>query len=189
MDQSLFLKWAGKYNLTDPSDEEYILTKEEEESVILNAIEARKKHTAWKMADYGLSAEETLKKLAEIDFTKEIDRDAVLKAANSAKHQDLWHKEQRVKEKEAAEKARKELEERCDAKYMFSLMKWTSRNEFGKDLVVNENNKRFITAICFFLSRDPRFETELGFSFKKGILVRGVAGVGNTSYRDWETLS
>ena len=59
-------------------------------------------------------------------------------------------------------------------------MAHSSQQVFGKTLIVNESNKALITAICFFLSNDARFETELGLSFKKGLLIRGISGLGKT---------
>ena len=59
-------------------------------------------------------------------------------------------------------------------------MAWTSKNVYGKTLIVNDDNKKIITALCFFISSDPRFETVLGYSFKKGLLIRGISGLGKT---------
>jgi DNA replication protein DnaC len=59
-------------------------------------------------------------------------------------------------------------------------MKWTSRNVLGKEFILNEDNKRLITTLCYFFSADQRFETELNFSMKKGLLIRGISGLGKT---------
>ncbi len=77
-------------------------------------------------------------------------------------------------------KKKKELIERCDATYMFKLMKWSSQNNFGRKLIVNENTTYLIKVLCYFLSNDIRFEKELGFSFSKGLLIRGISGLGKT---------
>jgi len=171
---------AKRLNLTDPEPEEYILTREEEDKRISYEIDQKKIHKAYRLREFGLSEQDILIKLSEIDWEKEIDRKGILRQANSSKHQNIWHSNQRVVEKENEQKRYKELSERCSAKYMFNLMKWTSENEHGKKLIVNDDNKFFITALCYFLSNDERFEKELGFSFKRGLLIRGISGLGKT---------
>lgn len=171
---------AKRLNLTDPEKEEFILTEAEITTAVLNAIEARKKHKAWKWVEAGFSEQEVLLRLSQVDWEKEVNQQAVIDRANSNKHQDLWHQEQRRIEKENELKKFKELSARCDAKYMFKLMKWSSLNEHGKELILNEHNKHFIVTLCYFLSNDARFETELGYSFKKGLLIRGISGLGKT---------
>ena len=167
-------------NLTNPEPEEYILTKEEEDLLVKNKIEQLKQYYVWKMANLGYNEPQTLKKIEENDWDSEFDKEELFKEANSNKHQNIWHEQQRIKEKEDAANRLKELIERCTAKYMFRLMKWTSENKLARKLIVNDQNKHFITTLCYFLSRDPKFETELGFSFQKGLLIRGISGLGKT---------
>ncbi len=171
---------AKQLNLTDPEPEEYILTKEEEELLIKNKIEHLKQYAVWKMAQLGFLDAQIMEKLKEIDWDNEFDKDELFKNANSNKHQNIWHSQQRIKEKEDAAIRAKELIEKCTAKYMFKLMKWTSENKLGRKLIVNDSNKHFITTLCYFFSRDLKFETELGYSFNKGLLIRGIAGLGKT---------
>lgn len=160
--------------------EEYVLTSEEELTAINNAINAKKQYVSWKMKGLGYVEAQIVQKILEIDWDKEIDKRDILLKSNSNKLQDLWHKEQRIKEKERKQREYKELLEKCTAKYMFNLMKWTSRNVFEKDLIINEDNTPLIKALCFFLSNDERFESECGFSFRKGLIIRGISGIGKT---------
>lgn len=44
----------------------------------------------------------------------------------------------------------------------------------GVNLVLNDSTLNLVKSICFLLSGDPRYETEMGFSFQKGLLIRGV---------------
>lgn len=171
---------AKRLNLTDPEPEPYILTTEEENALVENEIKSAKEHFSWRLSQANFSEMEILKRISEQNWDEKIDRKKIFQNANSAKHQNIWHQEQRVKEKEAEEKQKKELVERCDAKYMFRLMKWASLNNYGRQLVVNDWNKQLITALCYFLSGDERFERELGYSLNKGLLIRGVSGVGKT---------
>jgi len=160
--------------------EKYILTPAEEDGIIYHATKRAMEHKAWRFKEMGLSEPEVLSRMAQIDFLKEINQEEILRVANSNKLQDEWHKDRRKKEREEEFQKEQELQSEWTAKRIFSLMRWTAKNEYEKDLIVNEQTKGLITAICFFLSADVRFETELGYSFNKGLLVRGVSGLGKT---------
>lgn len=164
----------------DEQKEEYILTKEEETKVLDNAIEQFKKHKAWKYAQMGASEEQILTKLSSINYEEEIDSAEVLNRANSAKHYDIWQKSQREKEKNEEIKKSNDLRQRCNYVYFSNLMAWTSENIYNKKFIIHEGNVRLIQAICHFFSMDERFESEFGYDFKKGLLIRGVSGLGKT---------
>lgn len=161
-------------------EEEYILSREEEEQCIEDAIIGAKKHAAWKMAQILHTPEQIEQKLSEINWQEKIDIQNVLQYANMCKLQNEWHKHQRIKEAIEEKKKQEELRLAWTAKRVYQLMAWTSKSVYGKNLIVNESNKKFITALCFFISRDERFETELGYSLKKGLLIRGTSGLGKT---------
>lgn len=168
--------------LTKPNEvqEEYILTEEEEKAVMENEVVSLKKYYAWKLANYGLSEMEVLSRLAQIDFESAINREQTLKRANSNKLYDRWQKAQREKEKKEAALKQEEVKSFWTAKNLYNLMAWTSEKVYGKKLIVNDNTTPLIKAICFFLSEDERFESELEFSHSKGLLIRGVSGLGKT---------
>jgi DNA replication protein DnaC len=68
---------------------------------------------------------------------------------------------------------------------MYQLMAWSSRNVYGKSLIVKDDKRgldfsKLITVLCFFVSKDERFEKELGYSFDKGLWIRGISGLGKT---------
>lgn len=171
-----------RLNLTEEEikDEPYILTKEEEERLLSNAIKRAREHKEWKMRQILKTAEEVDLKLSQIVWEHEIDREAILKLGNSVKHHELWQQEQRKKEKEKEERERRELQEIWTAKKVFSLMKWSSVNTYDKTLVVNDHNKKLISALCFLVSNDARYENEYRYSFNKGLLIRGASGLGKT---------
>jgi len=173
---------AKRLNLTDPDEkqEEGILTAQESEDAVIYAITQAKRHKAWKLAQMGLSEETIATKLASINWIKEVDTMEVLKNANSNKHYEIWQKEQRKKERQQETDKYFELQKRCNAKYFFNLMAWTSENTYGKKLILHEDNTPLIRAICFFFSKDERFETELKYDLNKGLLIRGVSGLGKT---------
>lgn len=182
MDNTLLQQLAKRLNLTnfEPEIEPYILTSEDEETIIQNAIKASKDWHLWKMNSLNMPEGDIELKMAEIDWETKIDREALLKSANTNKNYELWQKENRRKEKEDEERKRVELQKLWSATTMYRLMVWTSENRLIKKLVVNEYNKHLISALCFFLSNDERFEKELGYSFNKGICIRGISGLGKT---------
>ena len=169
-------------NLTKPDEEEeaMILTDKEKKEAIRNSIDSAKKNKAWKLWDKGANVNTIEAKINSIDWENEIDLDNVIKVANSNKHRIVWEQEQRKIEKAAEFKKREELKKMWTAKQFYNLMAWTSGNVYGKKLIVNNDNSLLIKSLCFFLSEDSRFETELGFSLQKGLLIRGVSGIGKT---------
>lgn len=55
----------------------------------------------------------------------------------------------------------------------------------GEDFVIDEWNKNIFQLLCWYFTRDPRFESQtLGMSLKKGILLRGNIGVGKSVMMD-----
>lgn len=175
-------KLVEQWSLTriEAESEPYILTEEEEDAAIEWEKKQIRNHVSWKMKQLLFTEPQIAAKLAEIDWSKEIDREQILQRANSNKNYDLWQKDQREKEKAAEKEKQEALRQKYTAKFMFKLMQWTSEKVYGKPLIVNEDTKKLITAVCFFLSNDGRFETELGFSFQKGLLIRGISGLGKT---------
>jgi DNA replication protein DnaC len=173
---------AKRFNLIDEKQEPepYILSKEDEYKLVENEIKAAKLYVEWKMKQLGASKEEIDFRILQINWEDRIDRNDLFQRANSIKNHDLWIKEKRKRDKEEEEKKEKELQEHWTAKRVYNLMAWTSQSKFDKKLIINDDNKKFITALCFFISNDRRFETELGYSFKKGLLIRGVSGIGKT---------
>jgi len=176
---------AERLNLTSLDEEKepkepYILTKDEEDYAITNAILSAKRQLAWKMKGLGYVDSQILDKEKEIDWTAEVNIPELLNMANSNKNYEIWQKSQREKERQEEIKKAKELRELWTAKNMYSLMKWTSEKVYGKQLILHDNNKNLIKALCYFVSEDERLESELGLSFKKGLLIRGVSGLGKT---------
>lgn len=173
---------ASRLNLTNLNEEKepYTLTTEEETRAIEYDIEQKKKHKAWKLANMGASQEQILAKLAGINWEDEIDREEVLQVANSSKNYSLWQKEQRKTEQQNELNKLEEIKARCNARYFYNLMAWTSKNVYGKNLILHEDNTPLVRAICYFFSGDQKFETELGYDLKKGLLIRGISGLGKT---------
>lgn len=156
--------------------EPYILTPEEEIQVIENEIVSLKKLATWKMIQLGTKSEQSiLNKLSEIDWEKEIDKDEILRRANSNKNRLKEQKKELQEEKQRRIKEREALVKKCDAKYFWRLMKWNCE-KIGKRFEQDSDNINLIKTVCFFLSRDQRFEYDLN----KGLLIRGISGLGKT---------
>lgn len=171
----------SQFTIQSDFNEEYILTPEDEKKVLDHSIQRAKDNYHWKLKnEYGFSEMEALSKIAQTDWSKEIDASSILRYANSCKHQDIWQKQRQEEVKRERAEAEKKLMEHWTAERMFSFMKWSASERFKKRLVVNDGNKQLITALCFFLSRDKRFEEQLGYSFEKGLLIRGTVGLGKT---------
>jgi ATP-dependent 26S proteasome regulatory subunit len=163
---------------SDP--EEYILTTDEEEAVIRFAISNLKKHKAWKMASTGLNEGAILAKIASIDWEKEIDREKILSTANENKISDLWQKQRINSLRQKKIDDYQVLQKKCNAQYFFNLMKENCLKYFNKPLQMDNDNKKLIETICYFLSRDERLESELNLDKNKGLMIRGVSGLGKT---------
>ena len=163
---------------------DYILTPEEENKAINFAIESAKKHLTWKMSDLGCKEEQILAKLSEVDWLSKIDKEAILANANANKHQVLFHKEQRLKDEQQKTDAENKLRKEWTANKVYNFIK-NSCQESGKEFLKLENQTTFIEAICYFISEDERFETKLGLSLKKGLLIRGTTGLGKTDLIKW----
>jgi len=160
--------------------EEYILTEAEELVAIENELLALKRHATWKMKGLGMPDAKILDKMNEINWDERIDRNLILKRANSNKQYGIWQQQQREIDRKAEVDKQAELNRLYSAKNVYRLMQWTSQNEFGKQLILNDDNKHLIKTLCYFISRDERFETELGYSGLKGLLIRGISGLGKT---------
>lgn len=154
---------------------EMILTEKECEEAIRNAIEAKKKHLAWKLWSKGESAANIELKVLSVEWEKEINTEAILRTANENKHAEIEIKSELKRQAEQESIEYEKLKKQCDAYYFFKVMAEGSLRQ-GKKLIQNEYNKPLIKAICFFLSEDPRFGGSLG----KGLLIRGISGLGKT---------
>lgn len=160
--------------------EVYILTPEEEGNAIIREIQLSKNTFQYKRLELGEKLQDIQLKSSLIEWNDMVDIDAIKKRYNANKLRDIYFKEQ-IKQ-ENIEKVKKVQENLATytAGYFYKLMAWTSRNVYRKDLIYNVQTEPLIKVFCYFLSKDPRFETELGYSLKKGLLIRGTPGLGKT---------
>lgn len=170
-----------KLNLINPDEQEpYILTPQEEKEAIDNAIAAAKSLFVYKCT--GLYSDmEILSKMAAKNWDEQIDKPAVLKIANknTIRYRDQQEfNEQRIKNEE---KEKEQLKKQMDSAFFFKLMRHHCINTYHKEqLIVNQHTLPLIKTICYFFGNDSRFETELKFSFRKGLWIRGISGLGKS---------
>lgn len=182
MDHQLIQQLGKRLSLTNIEIEPdpYLLTPEEETEAIHHAIDQAKKFKAYKYSQMGLRGEDIDSRLVNVNWEEEINRAEVLERCNSNKNHRLWEEGQRVKEIELEKERVKEIAKRNTADEIYKLMSYISRTIYGKKLILNLHTLPLIKAVCFFISSDERFETELGFSLQKGLLIRGISGIGKT---------
>lgn len=157
----------------------YILNTQDEATVINNAIEAKARQIALKMQSAGYSLQAIETRLKTIDFKAEIDEHELLSNANMRKHWQIEDIEETKKMKEQKVLEQNKLADKCNANYFFHLMKVSFEQE-KKRLVVDEFSASYIKALCFFMSKDERFASELELDPNKGLWIIGVPGTGKT---------
>lgn len=169
-----------------PEADEYLLTPDEEAAAVDNEVQRLKDFYLWKWTDRdggcGMFTEQAKAKLAERsrqEWEGMINKPDLFRRLNNSRLQERWFNDQRRREKADKEARRNRVRDFWTAKQFYRFMAWNSERT-GRPLLVNDNTLPPIKTLCFFLSGDPRFETELGYSLKKGLLIRGTSGLGKT---------
>jgi DNA replication protein DnaC len=154
------------------------LTHEQKDLVVRREALRLENHFRYRMKDKGMSIGEINNRAADIDWMAMVDVASVIDSANSRRFWQIQEQENIRQQKAQEEAYRNEQKKIWDANYFYQVIKRYFISRTGD---FDRSNMEYIKAICFFLSEDPRFETQLGFSFRKGIMVIGTAGVGKTS--------
>lgn len=108
------------------------------------------------------------------------ETDKALRHANSNKHTRIAFEQIRAENRARVESEKAELIAKWDYKQFFKKMRVECWNRTGKDLIFNAVTERLIKTVCYRLSGDAKYETELGYSFGKGLILRGSVGLGKT---------
>ena len=154
-------------------EQEYTLTKEEENTATAQALLGKIKMMQWRA-----SQNPFIEVPAEIILT-EHERELALYSANRTKATKIYFESIAKSNKERAKKSSNEVASIWDYAHFFKVMK-DGAQKSGKKLIFNEQTSPLIKAICFKLSNDKRYETEMGFSFQKMLIIRGTPGLGKS---------
>jgi hypothetical protein len=157
-----------------------VLTEAEKQTAIDWAIQQEKTAYARSMAEKGELPAKIIAKVAEMDWLAKIDVAEVVRSANQRKQWALDDIAFKKRQKEREQQKNTELAKLWNATRFWAEIKAYFLNECGHFVYDKQTNAAYIQALCYFLAADPRFETELGFSFQKGLLVMGTSGLGKT---------
>jgi DNA replication protein DnaC len=157
-----------------------ILTDQEIDQQLDYHMTREKKNRAFRMAESGLNPNTIAHRMSEIKW--EFSDEAKDKILTEAAKRKIWY----LEDLQSREKNRLMMEE----KKLAIKATWT-HDEFmrlirthyiakhGK-FIERVDQAKYFKALCYFLSEDVRFETELNYSFKKGFFITGESGVGKT---------
>lgn len=156
-----------------------ILTQEEKTIAIAHAIHQHKLHYVRRKTSLGIPVEKIERNMESILWEGEVDLVEVLKGANQRKHWKVEEMESYRKRLQEENDRLEALRKKCDANYFYNLISNYFKTNYGK-FDFNESNRDCVKTICYFFANDERFETELGLSFNKGLLIMGRTGLGKT---------
>lgn len=161
------------------SDLPIILTEEEQNQAIDWAIKQEIRRYTNSMNEKGEHPAKIEQKVKDRNWLAEIDVQAVILRSNFLKHRELEQAQEREERKNKAIEARQKLQDEWNANRFYSKIKRHFLHKHGQ-FFCNAQNEGFIKAVCFLFSADQRYEKELNFSFNKGLLIQGTAGLGKT---------
>lgn len=151
----------------------WVLTPEEEEIAVADARLAKIRRLEWLGSRYNRDITE-----AETFLSEEEEAKALI-TANKLKFTSM--EMDRIRNENRARRAKEWEETKALWNYAYFYKQLKDRAwQKGEELIFNENTAPIIKAICFRLSGDTRYETEMGLSFRKGLIIRGEPGLGKS---------
>jgi len=114
----------------------------------------------------------------EVELTPD-EAEKALHVANQSKAWKLHTEATKAENRHRMRIEAQEVKAKWNYQHFFRVMK-DEAYQRGIDLIFNEQTERLIKTICFKLSGDRRYETEMGYSFRKGLIIRGEPGLGKT---------
>lgn len=154
-----------------------MLTEKEKEAVIHYEIYRLQQRAVYRLREKGMHEKDIEFRISEIDWRDMVDIQSLIDGANLRKSWALQEQQEIQARKERIKLEQEQLKKQCDANYFYRLIKNYFLANHG---FFDESQMQYVKAVCFFFSNDPRFETELGYSFKKGLFIQGTAGLGKT---------
>lgn len=167
-------------NSEETKPDGWLLTEDEERFALAQAQEVKRNRIEWlknnkpslPVPDEALSEDEETRALIQANKHKELKI-----------NMEELDTRRRMLQHEAAQQLRAEwnygkffLEMRANA-YDAATPEDRASGQF---FIYNDQTAPLIKTICFKLSRDPRYETEMGFKFSNGLIIRGVPGLGKS---------
>lgn len=152
---------------------EFVLTEDECRIALATAKLHKIKRLEWLGRRYhrDVSAEEA-------ELTKD-EKEAAIIQTNKLKIKKLELEAIRNENRARRMKEQEDLIALWGYEYFYNILKdraWQN----GETLIYNDQTAPIIRAICWRLSNDVKYQAELGFSFRKGLIIRGEPGLGKS---------
>ena len=151
-----------------------MITPEQIEAAVIRAEYEKAIHEDWKRRSNGLRGVSS----ERIALTDE-ERAALVKRLTAADQFNTISDKLAEESRQRRADEERELVAEWDYARFLKLMRSESAAR-GIKLVEDQDTLPLIKAICFRLSRNERYETELGLSFKRGLIVHGEPGLGKS---------
>lgn len=149
-------------------------TQEEIDRIIVRAEYEKALHEDWKRRHNGLRGVSS----ERIALTDE-EREAKIRQLNASIQISDAMKAYEVAKLRESLAAEENLRDQWDYVAFLRLMRSESLKR-GTKLVENKDTIPLIKALCFRLSLNERYETELGYSFQRGLMIHGNPGLGKS---------
>lgn len=160
-------------NQSETNSKEWVITSEEAKIAIATARLHKIKKLEWLGRRYDREVTE-----AEAELTED-ERTRCVVVANKVKLAKLAAEEIRDANRARRMKEQDDLISLWGYEHFYKQLKDRAWQNF-ETLIYNDQTAPIIRAICWRLSNDLRYETSLGFSFRKGLIIRGEPGLGKS---------
>lgn len=167
---------ANQDGLTSHCD---MLTDDERQYHVQYAIAQAKRHYAYRIAQKGASREQIEVKIAEKDWITEIDVEQILNDAGLRKKWQLEEIHLREMEKAAKMEKWQKIRQAWNADAYMRLITTHFIAKHGR-MEDRHEQQSYFRALCYYMAKDQRLETEMGMSLDRGLLIKGPSGLGKT---------
>lgn len=175
-----------RYEMTEHDG--WYLTLEEEQKAVAEALQRKRDRAEWlhnrttaaQRASWAATGEkpEALN-IEEIVLSEEEIAEAMI-TANKHKYSRILYNRIRDEGRKMRQQHAEEVLREWDYARFYRLMKTRLKESEDIDLVFDARTEPIIKALCFRLSQDKRYETEMGLSLNKSLLIRGTSGLGKS---------